>query len=164
MILFRAKLGLHGSNDADEEIVAYLLHMMGETRADFTMTFRNLAEWSLTDMKNQVIDKKFWALKTVSKSSHFSYWRNLFMSRLEAQTTTDESRLRSMKSVNPRYVLRNWIAETAIRAVENRDTEYLRKVQRILRNPFVEQSEAEKLGFADPPPQWAKEIRVSCSS
>ena len=164
MALFRQKLGLQGSQLVDEEIVAYLLHMMEETKADFTMTFRNLADWPSHNIASNVVDSNLWALKKVAQSSHFDHWRNLMLSRIGADAQSDDVRRQHMKAVNPRYILRNWIAESAIRETEAGNTEYLKLVQSILKNPFVKHSEAERLGFARPPPDWASSIRVSCSS
>ena len=152
MALFRQKLGLQGSQLVDEEIVAYLLHMMEETKADFTMTFHNLADWPSHNIANNVVDSSLWALKKVAQSFHFDHWRNLMLSRIGADAQSDDARRQHMKAVNPRYILRNWIAESAIRETEAGNTEYLKLVQSILKNPFVKHSEAERLGFARPPP------------
>lgn len=67
-------------------------------------------------------------------------------------------------AVNPRYVLRNWIAQQVITEVEKNDFRGLQKLHDILKNPFTEQKEAEELGYSSRPPSWASDLRVSCSS
>ena len=68
-----------------------------------------------------------------------------------------------MDSVNPKFILRTYIAEQAIREAEdNQDYTEIEKVRKILMRPFDDQPEYEK--YANEPPEWAKEISLSCSS
>ena len=68
-----------------------------------------------------------------------------------------------MDSVNPRYVLRNHIMETAIReALEHENCSEIEKVRKIFENPFSDQPEHES--YATPSPDWAKSLVVSCLS
>jgi uncharacterized protein YdiU (UPF0061 family) len=68
-----------------------------------------------------------------------------------------------MDRVNPKYVLRNWVAETAIRAVEDRgDTTILDRVFHLLQAPYDEH--AADAEFAAPPPAALCGLEVSCSS
>jgi uncharacterized protein YdiU (UPF0061 family) len=65
---------------------------------------------------------------------------------------------------NLRYILRNWIAQSAIEKAEKDDFSQVQLLYKILSNPFVKNDEAEKVGFASPVPGWGKELVVSCSS
>ena len=67
-----------------------------------------------------------------------------------------------MRAVNPKYVLRNWIAEAAIRAAQGGNFTEVENVLACLAKPFDEQPEFER--FAAPPPDWAAGLAVSCSS
>ena len=67
-------------------------------------------------------------------------------------------------AVNPRYILRNWMAEQAIVKAENHDYSEVESLQRILQRPYEEQPEADKAGYASEPPAWARSVKVSCSS
>lgn len=69
-----------------------------------------------------------------------------------------------MCQVNPRYVLRNWMAQSAIEKAEKDDFSEVQFLLRILQNPYTISEEAEEKGYADPPPEWSCTIRVSCSS
>jgi hypothetical protein len=68
-----------------------------------------------------------------------------------------------MDSVNPKYVLRNYIAEGAIRkAVDENDYSEIERVRMLLKDPFSEQPESE--GYAASSPPWARNLVISCSS
>jgi len=75
----------------------------------------------------------------------------------------DQEGSAQMDQVNPRFVLRNWVAETAIRAVEDsNDIATLDRIFRILQSPF-EQHDGDE-AFAAPPPPDMCHLEVSCSS
>jgi uncharacterized protein YdiU (UPF0061 family) len=68
-----------------------------------------------------------------------------------------------MDQVNPKYVLRNYLAQNAITAaVERRDYTETERLLETLRAPFTEQPGRE--GYAESPPDWGKRLAVSCSS
>lgn len=69
-----------------------------------------------------------------------------------------------LTDVNPRYVLRNWMAESAIRKAEINDFSEVELLHHILSFPFVTQETAEEAGYAARPPVWAERLKVSCSS
>uniref|UniRef100_A0A669CUH1 Selenoprotein O n=1 Tax=Oreochromis niloticus TaxID=8128 RepID=A0A669CUH1_ORENI len=162
--IFKAKLGLLGEDEDDNDLIAFLLKMMEDTESDFTMTFRELSEVSA----NQLLNRNFtqmWALDDLSHHKHFSDWLNKYLFRLSRQQ--DDSHLdrqHRMKNVNPRYVLRNWMAESAIRKAERNDFSEVELLHHILSSPFVTQETAEEAGYAARPPQWARRLKVSCSS
>ncbi|XP_064613483.1 protein adenylyltransferase SelO-like [Liolophura sinensis] len=165
MCLYGEKLGLNLSVVEDHEnFVAVLLKMMEDTQADFTMTFRQLGEISLAEMKIGDVNEEVWALRTLSKHKWFPAWTRMYGQLLSAQGISDLDRMASMLNVNPRYVLRNWIAQNAIAKAKVNDFSYVYKVLQILEKPFTEQPEAEELGFSGPPPYWASSLKVSCSS
>jgi uncharacterized protein YdiU (UPF0061 family) len=68
-----------------------------------------------------------------------------------------------MKAVNPRYVLRNHLAQVAIeKAANERDYSKIARIQRLLCHPFDEQP--TMVAYAGPAPAWAQQLSVSCSS
>uniref|UniRef100_A0A669BTQ6 Selenoprotein O n=1 Tax=Oreochromis niloticus TaxID=8128 RepID=A0A669BTQ6_ORENI len=156
--IFKAKLGLLGEDEDDNDLIAFLLKMMEDTESDFTMTFRELSEVSA----NQLLNRNFtqmWALDDLSHHKHFSDWLNKYLFRLK---TSDW--IKCFTDVNPRYVLRNWMAESAIRKAERNDFSEVELLHHILSSPFVTQETAEEAGYAARPPQWARRLKVSCSS
>lgn len=160
--LFKDKLGLLGEDKDDGYIIAFLLQIMEDTQSDFTMTFRQLSELSAERLHNMDFSQ-MWALEDLSSLKRFSDWLDLYLLRLKRQND-DLGRRHRMKSVNPRYVLRNWMAESATQKAERNDFSEVELLHRVLSSPFVTQETAEEAGYAARPPMWAKELKVSCSS
>ncbi|XP_068790616.1 protein adenylyltransferase SelO isoform X2 [Struthio camelus] len=132
--LFKTKLGLLGENEDDNYLIAFLL-------------------------------KEFWALQDLAKHKLFSEWVTRYLLRLNRNKgDSDTKRRRRMATVNPRYVLRNWIAESAIRKANLNDFSEVHLLQQVLQHPFQRQQAAEKAGYSQRPPAWAKDLKVSCSS
>ncbi|XP_034416198.1 protein adenylyltransferase SelO-like [Cyclopterus lumpus] len=161
--LFRAKLGLLGEQEDDGYLVAFLLKMMEDTRSDFTMTFRQLSGVSARQLHNRDFTQ-LWALEDLSSHKLFSDWLSMYQLRLLRQHDSDVHRQQRMKNINPRYVLRNWMAESAISKAEKNDFSEVAMLHHILSFPFVTQETAEEAGYAARPPLWAKRLKVSCSS
>ncbi|KAM6215985.1 protein adenylyltransferase SelO-like [Rhynchocyon petersi] len=163
--LFKTKLGLLGEREDDDDLIASLLYLMQKTEADFTMTFRQLSEISQSQLLELNIPKHFWALKKMSKHELFPAWVSEYLLRLKSNMNdSDSERRKRMASTNPRYVLRNWMAESAVQKAEKNDFSEVRLLQQVLRHPFQVHSAAEKAGYSSPAPSWAKDLRVSCSS
>ncbi|XP_063063023.1 protein adenylyltransferase SelO-like [Engraulis encrasicolus] len=163
--LFTTKLGLKGQEETDDGyLIAFLLKMMEDTAADFTMTFRQLSEVSAQQLRSGTIPMEMWALQDLSRHKFFSEWVNMYLPRLQRAHASDEARQHSMKGVNPRYILRNWMAESAIRKAENDDFSEVRLLQEVLSRPYTKQPRAEELHYAYRPPHWAHGLKVSCSS
>jgi uncharacterized protein YdiU (UPF0061 family) len=67
-----------------------------------------------------------------------------------------------MNRTNPKFVLRNHLAEVAIRAAREGDFGETERLRQVLERPYDEQPEHE--AYAAFPPDWAQTIEVSCSS
>ncbi|NOR41695.1 MAG: hypothetical protein GQ572_00040 [Gammaproteobacteria bacterium] len=68
-----------------------------------------------------------------------------------------------MKKVNPKYILRNYMAEVAIRKAQHEhDYSEIDNLMKILSKPYDEHPEYEH--YAGHPPEWAQNIEISCSS
>ena len=170
------KLGLEGIEDVQqlEILVSDLLQMMENQKADFTMTFRELSETTMVELVTDNLPGHYWALPRLLAHNAWRSWllhyhslsARLAASKLEfVASYTEGLRREQMQKRNPRYVLRNWMAEEAIRGAEGfGDFSVVHKLHRVLQSPFITQQEAEDSGYARPPPPWARELRVSCSS
>jgi uncharacterized protein YdiU (UPF0061 family) len=144
--LMRAKLGLAREDEGDDRLIGALLAAMAKGRADYTLTFRELPRAG-----------EAWAARFGDARAEAENWLAQWRARVE-----DED-LAGLDKVNPKYVLRNWVAETAIRAVEDRgDVATLDRIFRLLQTPFDEHPEDAE--FAAPPPQAMCGLEVSCSS
>lgn len=67
-----------------------------------------------------------------------------------------------MNSVNPKFILRNYLLENAIRKAEKEDYSEVRRLLDLARTPFSE--DKIPVDVTNPPPKWAYELCVSCSS
>ncbi|XP_058964177.2 protein adenylyltransferase SelO isoform X1 [Pocillopora verrucosa] len=164
--IFRRKLGLLYEDENDEMLIHSFLWIMSSTHADFTMAFRELSEVSLHDVNSNRLPRETWALKQLQTHKNWGDWLAHYVdrSRLYSDTDVDKARRKQMQEVNPRYVLRNWMAESAIQKAERNDFSEVRQLLEVLKSPFTKQEVAENLGYSSQPPGWASHLRVSCSS
>ena len=89
-------------------------------------------------------------------------WFQRYADRLGQEQAKPKERKVKMNSVNPKFVLRNYMAQTAISKAVVGDYSEIDLMLKILQNPFEEHPEAEH--YAGLPPDWAETISVSCSS
>jgi serine/tyrosine/threonine adenylyltransferase len=87
-------------------------------------------------------------------------WLRAWAERVVAGGVADEERRRRMDAVNPRFVLRNYLAQEAIDAAEVGDVSLLHELHDVLRRPYDEQPGRER--FAARRPEWAR-TKVGCS-
>lgn len=160
--LMQAKLGLSDSWSADdvgdERLLRDLLELMRGSCADYTNVFRSLCDFQQAPKaKNEGLRDLF-----VDRDA-FEAWAARYKERLHAEGSKDEMRAARMRRVNPKYVLRNYLAHAAIQmATEQKDFSEIERLCRLLRDPFAEQPEMVR--YAAPPPDWGKRLIVSCSS
>ena len=82
---------------------------------------------------------------------------------MDPLNVTDETRIKSMGKVNPKFILRNYLLEEAIRAADDNDD--FSKVESLFAmacDPFNDDLVSEIV--TKPPPKWAYDYCVSCSS
>ena len=92
----------------------------------------------------------------------FDAWAARYRARLLAENSDDAERAARMNRVNPKFVLRNHLAETAIQRAQAGDFNEVQRLLKVLQRPYDEQPEHEAdAGF---PPDWASHLEVSCSS
>lgn len=154
----RAKLGLKEKRDEDEALTKDLLTLMANDKVDFTILFRHLAAFSTQNLGgNNLIRDLF------LRREAFDAWADRYKSRLIKEDSRDQARFEAMQQTNPRYILRNYMAEIAIRKAEDeKDYSEINRLLKLLQHPFDEQPGQEH--YAGFPPDWASNISVSCSS
>lgn len=157
-----AKLGLRSPLPEDENFIGELFAFLQQHQPDFTLFFRALsrlpavvdtAKQAATDapLRDLFIDR-------AACDTWLAKWR----SRLRQTPWQDNERQAAMLAVNPKYVLRNWLAENAIRQAKSKNFSEVHNLLACLRQPYAEQPEFEH--YAALPPDWAKHLAVSCSS
>ena len=171
MKLFMKKLGfkcLDTYTEDDEQFVAILFKIMEDTKADFTMTFRELSELTLDQIELSIKQEKniqgSWAVIELINHEWFAKWVKVYRIKLKDMSLSEGERQAVMLATNPRYVLRNWIAQLAIDHTERNEFTEVNSVLQILKSPYTYSKVAEEKGFASPPPNWASKLKVSCSS
>ena len=148
--LYRKKLGLGLEEPEDAALIQGLLDIMESEKLDYTNTFRNLMH-TLTNKISPELSSE------ISKS-----WVVSFLKRHSLETMPQEKRLELMSQMNPKFILRNYMAQEAIEAAEKNDFLLLNTLLIILTQPFEEFPEHQK--FANKSPKWAKDLEISCSS
>lgn len=154
----RAKLGLREQRADDPALAAALLDIMAANSVDYTNLFRDLASLRLDGaasdaaLRDRFIDRQA-----------FDAWADDYRARLRAEGSVDgAARAAAMRAVNPRYVLRNYLAQQAIERAERGDFAEVDRLLELLSHPFDEQPERQ--GYAAEPPDWGRHLEVSCSS
>lgn len=158
--LMGAKLGLESHSAGDEALLESLFELLQTDRCDYTLFFRRLGALAADPADANGADDRLRAL--FRERDACDAWVYRWRERLARERRADAERRAAMDAVNPKYVLRNWIAESVIRKALERDYGELREVMACLARPFDEQPESER--FAAPPPDWAACLTVSCSS
>jgi uncharacterized protein YdiU (UPF0061 family) len=155
--LMRAKFGLAQVRADDDTLVRDFLELMRGSCADYTNGFRALCDFKRTpEAPNEILRDQF-----VDRDA-FDRWAMRYKARLAAENSQDLERAARMRRANPKYVLRNYLAHDAIQMAKNKDFSEIERLRLLLRDPFAEQPEMSR--YAAPPPDWAKQITVSCSS
>ena len=156
--LMRAKLGLAQAMEGDDSLVNDLLLLLAQHATDYTIFFRALGRFSTQQDADNALVRDL----MVDRAA-FDAWAARYVSRLAAEAGDDAARRVRMDRVNPKYVLRNHLAQTAIdKAARHKDFSEIDKLLALLQSPFDEQPGFE--AYAAPAPDWAKHIQVSCSS
>ena len=156
-----AKLGLRERRGGDGDLLETLLKHMATDRVDFTIAFRRLGEFdSRPGATNDRVRDLFLDREA------FDAWATRYAERLRAERSDDAERRERMRHVNPRVVLRNHLAEAAIRRAADGDFDEIERLLGVLERPFDDPAEPGAADLADAgfPPDWAQSIEVSCSS
>jgi uncharacterized protein YdiU (UPF0061 family) len=162
--MMTSKLGLYTINDVTDKFISQLLVNMENSEIDMTLFYRELSNNSYPDFIS------FWTtMQSVSylegekldmHKEEWMNWFSLFAEKIENEGVAENERSTRMKAVNPKYVLRNYMAQLAIDDAEKGDYSLIDELYKLLLKPYDEQPEMDKW-FAKRP-DWAKE-KVGCS-
>ena len=156
--IMRKKLGLQESMPGDGALIRGLLEIMGESKTDYTAFFRGLGNFTTSASGGETN-----ASTSFLDAPRSGGWADRYRNRLRMESSIDRERKTVMDSVNPKYVLRNYIAEVAIRkAVDENDYSEIERVRMLLKYPFSEQPGSEV--YAAPAPDRARSLVISCLS
>lgn len=157
--LWRSKLGLLDEDARDAALIEALLHWMHAGRVDFTRCFRSLA-----DVGAGAGAGRLSLLDEVVDPAGLKAWLGDYRARLATESREPAARAAAMRAVNPKYVLRNWIAQSLIERLEADpgDLAPLDQLMQVLARPYDEHPQAEH--WAQPPADPAAQRPISCSS
>lgn len=186
--MMAGKLGLAEFRpDLDEGLLAQLEETLQLAEIDYLWFFRLLADlqlgWSTSDARianrqhdspageptedssiglPAVLLPAFYQPRelTTTVISKIRQWLTRYRERLATESDTAQRRKARMNLVNPKYVLRNYLAQQAIEAAEQGDFSQIQRLQQVLQRPYDEQPGQESL--AEKRPEWARH-RAGCS-
>ncbi|KAI3791331.1 hypothetical protein L2E82_05092 [Cichorium intybus] len=165
-LVMTKKLGLPKYN---KQLISKLLNNMAVDKVDYTNFFRllsNIKADSTTPDEELLVPLKA-ALLDIGqeRKEAWTSWVKIYIEELSASGIADEDRKALMNSVNPKYILRNYLCQSAIDMAEQGDFDEVRRLLKVMEKPYDEQPGMEK--YARLPPAWAYRPGVrmlSCSS
>ena len=162
--MMRSKIGLFSALNNDKLLIHDLEEILQLTETDMTIFFRNLGHY-ITGTPSEglkIIHEAFYMPDEVSGNieQRWNEWFDRYDVRLDKETLTDGDRKIKMDALNPKYVLRNYMAQLAIDDADKGDYSLIDELFKLLKQPYAEQPDQEKW-FAKRP-DWARN-KVGCS-
>ena len=166
------KLGLKAfESETDTDLITELLEILPLVETDMTLFYRGLAHIDATaQATNDIPDEVLIAplmdayyspeQLSVEHTARTAGWMRRYLRRLHKDGLDNEMRRTRMNTVNPLYVLRNYLAQLAIDKSEQGDHAMVHELLDLLRHPYDEQP--DKIEFALKRPDWARS-RAGCS-
>jgi len=151
------KAGFAEERAEDPALLDELKSLMAGSRVDYTIFWRELGAFSSEPgAKNERLREHFLS------PEQFDVWAARYRERLHAEQSRDEERRVRMDRVNPKYVLRNYLAQGAIEKAQQKDYSEIDRLLNLLRDPYLDHAGMDS--YAAAPPNWGKHLSVSCSS
>jgi len=166
--MMHQKLGLTKVTVDNLEMIQALEKVLQESETDMTIFFRNLSEFS----KNVEIDDRGNFLAPIREAFYkpeeiageifeeWKLWFEAYHKLLQKESRDESEKKQAMNDVNPKYVLRNYMAQLAIDAADNGDYSLVHELFELLKKPYDAQPENEK--WFTKRPEWARH-KVGCS-
>tara|TARA_R110000868_G_scaffold80081_2_gene227639 strand:+ start:2102 stop:3667 length:1566 start_codon:yes stop_codon:yes gene_type:complete len=163
--MMKSKIGLFSEDTSDNELLNMLEDTLQLSETDMTIFFRNLSLIEKKDTVNISIEKikdAFYIIEELKEDTlnKWEQWFSAYLLRLKKELISDAERKEKMNLINPKYVLRNYMAQLAIDKADNKDYSLIDELYTLLKNPYDEQISSEKW-FAKRP-EWARN-KVGCS-
>jgi len=168
------KLGLAAFEpEQDRPLFRDLLRLLPEVETDMTLFYRHLALVPTAagiPAKNRLAPLQeafYWPEQlTIAHRGRLAAWLDRYAERVRRDHPADDERRQRMHAVNPKYVLRNYLAQLAIDKVLEGEYSLVDELLEVLRRPYDEQPGRER--FAGKRPEWARHrpgcSMLSCSS
>jgi uncharacterized protein YdiU (UPF0061 family) len=171
--MLAGKLGLLSlDREGDDKLVGELFELLQQVETDMTLFFRNLADVPVGEADDDVLVEP---LRTAfydedacvpSRRAALAGWLRRYVARARQDAVPGSDRRERMNRINPKYVLRNYLAQQSIDALEQGDASVMERLMTVLQRPYDEQPGQEEL--AGRRPEWARHkagcSALSCSS
>jgi uncharacterized protein YdiU (UPF0061 family) len=155
------KLGLAECREPDLELVRDLHGLMQAAQIDMTLWFRGLAGVDIDAPALAPMEDAFYDdARRGESGAALLAWLGRYAARLRDDPLSPQARRERMHAANPRYVLRNYLAQLVIDRAEQGDESGIAELLDVMRHPYDGQPGRE--AFAQKRPDWARE-RAGCS-
>jgi len=162
--MMQSKLGLFCEEKTDAALIFDLEEILQLTETDMTIFFRELSNFSIENPSEglKVISDSFYVPDEILAEikQKWNSWFERYTQRLKKETVSFKERTKKMNQVNPKYVLRNYMAQLAIDDADKGDYKLIDELFQLLKKPYDEQPENQKW-FAKRP-DWARH-KIGCS-
>ena len=162
--MMRSKLGFQNADEDDQKLIHELEGLLHQTETDMTIFFRNLSNFKIKNASDglHVIYDAFYKPDEVvgAIKKQWITWFQNYAGKLKKETLSDEERKQEMNRINPKYVLRNYMAQLAIDAADQGNYKLIDECFKMLKKPYDEQPEYQKWFVKRP--EWARD-KVGCS-
>ncbi len=162
-----AKLGFKKWLRDDAELVEAAFELMQKAEVDMTLFFRLLAHVDPDAPQLSVLHEALYRPELLAEhGTGFDAWLARWAARVRSGNESSEVRIARMNAANPRFVLRNYLAQQVIERAEQGDPGMIHELLDVLRHPFDEQEDFA--AYAAKRPDWARRkpgcSMLSCSS
>ena len=154
------KLGLAECRDDDLALMRDLQAWMQRAEVDMTIFFRALSDAGDVASPEVFADAFYLNAKRDAHADELAGWLARYRARLADNAFDEATRRETMRQANPKYILRNWLAQAAIERAEAGDEAGIHDLLEVMRHPYDDQPGRDY--FAGKRPDWARE-KVGCS-